>query len=225
MHAARQSHDHADRNARRRVRGGSQLGQALKTRAEILRLSEAAHDAVLVPRDPGGLSHALARGAGGPDVPASRQRRAGRALRRLSGASRAISTWLRSPSRMGVCGDPLQDAMARHADLLTLAPRKATRDDIEALKAAGLGEADIVRLVRACRLRELSAAGDRRSQTPEGRRRAMSETIHSFTANVPTWSPYVTPVDLATATPEQLVGDEGHALEQGRLALRPDPGA
>ena len=36
--------------------------------------------------------------------------------------------------------------MARHADLLTLAPRKATRNDIDALKAAGLGEADIVRL-------------------------------------------------------------------------------
>jgi len=32
----------------------------------------------------------------------------------------------------------------------------------------------------------------------------MSETIHSFTTIVPTWSPYITPVDLATATPEQL---------------------
>ncbi|MBR0937475.1 peroxidase-related enzyme [Bradyrhizobium jicamae] len=32
----------------------------------------------------------------------------------------------------------------------------------------------------------------------------MSEPIHHFTAKVPTWSPYVTPVDLATATPEQL---------------------
>ena len=32
----------------------------------------------------------------------------------------------------------------------------------------------------------------------------MSEPIHQFTATVPIWSPYVTPVDLATATPEQL---------------------
>jgi len=32
----------------------------------------------------------------------------------------------------------------------------------------------------------------------------MSEPIHQFTAEVPTWSPYVTPVELATATPEQL---------------------
>ena len=36
--------------------------------------------------------------------------------------------------------------MARHADLLTLAPRKATRADITALKDAGVSEADIVRL-------------------------------------------------------------------------------
>ena len=36
--------------------------------------------------------------------------------------------------------------MARHADLLTLAPRKATRQDIETLKAAGVSEADVVRL-------------------------------------------------------------------------------
>lgn len=32
----------------------------------------------------------------------------------------------------------------------------------------------------------------------------MSEPIHGFTATVPTWSPYVTPVELAKATPEQL---------------------
>ena len=31
----------------------------------------------------------------------------------------------------------------------------------------------------------------------------MSEVVHQFTAKVPTWSPYVTPVDLATATAEQ----------------------
>ena len=32
----------------------------------------------------------------------------------------------------------------------------------------------------------------------------MSEPIHQFTSTVPIWSPYVTPVDLATATPEQI---------------------
>ena len=32
----------------------------------------------------------------------------------------------------------------------------------------------------------------------------MSEPVHHFTATVPQWSPYVTPVELAKATPEQL---------------------
>ena len=41
------------------VPSDSSLGQAMTTRAEILRLSEAAHDAVLLPREPGGLSHGL----------------------------------------------------------------------------------------------------------------------------------------------------------------------
>lgn len=31
----------------------------------------------------------------------------------------------------------------------------------------------------------------------------MSTPVHDFTAQVPRWSPYVTPVDLDTATPEQ----------------------
>jgi uncharacterized peroxidase-related enzyme len=32
----------------------------------------------------------------------------------------------------------------------------------------------------------------------------MSEVVHAFTTQVPRWSPYVTPVRLAEATPEQL---------------------
>ncbi|SRR5258708_3733419 len=32
----------------------------------------------------------------------------------------------------------------------------------------------------------------------------MSEPVHSFTTKVPTWSPYITPVELTNATPEQL---------------------
>jgi uncharacterized protein YciW len=124
---------------------GSKLGQALKTRAEILRLSEAAHDAVLLPREPGGLSHAL------------RAALAARMCRHVGDEALTAhyDSYLAHSGDQDVsslahpgatCGDPLQDAMARHADLLTLAPREATRADIEALKAAGLGEADIVRI-------------------------------------------------------------------------------
>jgi uncharacterized protein YciW len=124
---------------------GSPLGEALLARAEILRLSEAAHDAVLVPRDPGGLSHALraalaarmCRHVGNDDL----AKHYDGYLAHLGDPDAAP---LARPD--GFSGDPLADAMARHADLLTVAPRKATRADIEALKTAGLGEADIVRL-------------------------------------------------------------------------------
>jgi uncharacterized protein YciW len=123
----------------------SRLGQALKTRAEILRLSEAAHDAVLVPRDPGGLSHGL------------RAALAARICRHVGNDAlvKHYESYLAHSAELDVaalaqpdasCGDPRQDAMARHADMLTRAPRNATRADIAALTAAGVSEADIVRL-------------------------------------------------------------------------------
>lgn len=127
------------------VPAGSRLGHALKTRAEILRLSEAAHDAVLLPREPGGLSHALraalaarmCRHAGDDAL-------TGHYDSYLAHSDDLDVSALAHPD--GTCGDPLQDAMARHIDLLTLAPRDATRAHIETLRATGLGDADIVRL-------------------------------------------------------------------------------
>jgi uncharacterized protein YciW len=123
----------------------SRLGQALQERAEIMRLSEAAHDAVLMPREPGGLSHGL-RAA----LAARMCRHVGDdALTNHYDAYLAHSADLDAAPLAcpkGTCGDRLKDAIARHADLLTLSPREATRGDIEALKAAGLSEADIVRL-------------------------------------------------------------------------------
>ncbi|WP_284416447.1 MULTISPECIES: hypothetical protein [unclassified Bradyrhizobium] len=127
------------------IPAGSTLAAALKTRAEVLRLSEAAHDAVLLPRDPGGLSHAL------------RAALAARMCRHVGNAALVAHydgylahsgdddvAALARPG--GVCGDARHDAMARHADLLTLSPRDATREDIARLRAAGVGDPDIVRL-------------------------------------------------------------------------------
>ena len=123
----------------------SRLGEALKARAEILRLSEAAHDAVIVPREPGGLGHGL------------RAALAARMCRHLRDNTLAThyDSYLAHSSDPdiaalahpgGSSGDARHDAMAVHADLLTLAPRRATRQDIDTLKAAGIDEADIVRL-------------------------------------------------------------------------------
>jgi uncharacterized protein YciW len=43
-------------------------------------------------------------------------------------------------------GDPRTAEIVRHADRLTVAPREATRGHIEALRSAGITDADIVRL-------------------------------------------------------------------------------
>ena len=126
------------------VAPGSKLAEALAVRAEVMRLSEAAHDAVLLPRDPGGLSHALraalaarmARHAGDDALAAHYD-----AYLARTGDTDVAA--LAHPG--GTSGESMPDAAARHADRLTLAPREATRADVEALKAA-LGEADIVRL-------------------------------------------------------------------------------
>lgn len=127
------------------VPAGTPLAAALQARAEILRLSEAAHDAVIVPRETGGLSYGL------------RAALAARMCRHVGETTLAVhyesclahandldAVALAQPG--GTCGDPRSDAAARHVDLLTLAPRNATRRDIEVLKSAGLEEADIVRL-------------------------------------------------------------------------------
>jgi|EndMetStandDraft_9_1072997.scaffolds.fasta_scaffold83843_2 uncharacterized protein YciW len=123
----------------------SPLGRAFKARAEVLRLSEAAHDAVLMPRDGGGLSHGLRAALAarmcrhlGDDALVAHY------LSYLAHSAELGVAALAEPD--GVSGDARQDAMARHADLLTRSPREATRNDIAALKAAGVSEADIVRL-------------------------------------------------------------------------------
>jgi len=127
------------------VRPDSALAAAIEKRAEIFRLSQAAHDAVLLPRDPGGLSYGL---------------RAALAARmaRLNRSAALASHYDTLVARAGEpetapLADPDATAthrrtaeIVRHADRLTVAPREAKRADIEALREAGVSDHDIVRL-------------------------------------------------------------------------------
>ncbi len=127
------------------VAPGSAMAEALSARAEIMRLSEAAHDAVILPREPGGLGHGL-RAA----LAARMARHAGDEVlaRHYDGYLAHVFdpdvVPLAHPGSQAV--DPRDQAVVRHADMLTLEPRRATRADIDALKAVGVGEPDIVRL-------------------------------------------------------------------------------
>ncbi|ACE92351.1 MULTISPECIES: CMD domain-containing protein [Rhizobium] len=127
------------------VRPGSALAEAMEKRAEILRLSEAAHDAVLLPRDPGGLSYGLRAAL------AARMARHNRneALAShydglVERAAEAFTAKLAQPGAN--VRDERIAAIVKHADRLTIAPREATRGHIEELRSLGINDADIVRL-------------------------------------------------------------------------------
>ncbi len=125
----------------------SPLQAALEGRADILAMTQQAHDAALVPEEPGGLSHAL---------------RAALALRatllheeesladhysgllKAAGADGALVA-LADPATQDFA-DARLAAFSAYTDLASLSPKDATADDIEALKAAGITDADIVRL-------------------------------------------------------------------------------
>lgn len=124
---------------------GSALAEALEKRAEILRLSQAAHDAVLLPREPGGLSHGLraalaARMARLNNNPAL----ASHYDTLVARAGEPVTAPLADPATNAI--DSRTAEIVRHADRLTVAPREATRAHVDALREAGVTEPDIVRL-------------------------------------------------------------------------------
>ena len=111
------------------------------------------------------------------------------------------------------------DAIARHADLITGTPREATADDITRLAAAGLSNQQIVALSEligfvnfetriAFGLRLIKdAAGERgpggrpdgdgdATEPPPGQPSVQLKSLR--------WIPYIEPVDVDKATPEQL---------------------
>ncbi len=126
---------------------GSDLADAMQQRAEILRLSQASHDAVVIPKEPGDLSHgeraALAERItklNGDDQLAQHYR----TCLESAGADATLLA-IADPARSVDAGVRM-NAIVRFTDLVTVRPREATRSDLEALKTIGMSDADIVRL-------------------------------------------------------------------------------
>ena len=122
------------------ARPGSDLAEALSHRAEILRLSQSTHDAVLFPRSPGAISHGLRAAL------AARMARQYEVPKLAEHYEVLIQQSRESDEQHDAATDAQTAAIVAHSDLLTLRPRDATRADIEKLKASGMGEPDIVRL-------------------------------------------------------------------------------
>lgn len=122
--------------------GTGPLRDALTVRERLMALTQASHDAALLPRDPGGISRA------------ERAAFAARMARHCRSDALAVryddlcgATPEAALGRPGSSGDtPRLAAMLAYVDKVTLRPRDAEPGDIEALREAGVAEGDIVRL-------------------------------------------------------------------------------
>ncbi|MGF1627947.1 MAG: CMD domain-containing protein [Kiloniellaceae bacterium] len=129
------------------VAPGGAAYRALLGRADIMAMTREAAAAALLPQDPGGLSHA---------------ERAALAVRvarlhddaGLAGYYETLMVKAGAEGPVGALADPAfkgghdarRAALIAYADLVSLAPKDTVAGDIGALKAAGIADADIVRL-------------------------------------------------------------------------------
>ncbi|WGF90260.1 CMD domain-containing protein [Marinivivus vitaminiproducens] len=127
------------------VKPGEAVHEALLARADILAMTQATHDAALLPEDPGGISHAQ-RAA----LACRISRRHGDAgltshydvlMRKASATAEVMRV-----ADPAYTGEGRIGALIAYTDLASMVPRDVGADDIEALKAAGIVDADIVRL-------------------------------------------------------------------------------
>ena len=129
------------------VRPDSKLAEIVEGRADIMALTQATHDAVLKPRVAGGITAAeraafacrMARLNGNTALAAHYEQLM------PPGNHDSVISRIADPASAGD-GDPRLAALIRHVDLVTQAPKDASRHDITALVAAGVAPADIVRL-------------------------------------------------------------------------------
>ncbi len=121
---------------------GTAPAAALALRAKVLGLTQAAEDAVLAPKDCGAwpadlravLAARMARLCGQPEM----------AETYLAKAGDSMMAPLADPARTGAAQG--LEAVLAFADKVTMSPRSIAEADMDALKAAGVADADIVRL-------------------------------------------------------------------------------
>lgn len=131
------------------VGAGSPLAEALAQRAQIMELSQASHDAVLLPREPGGLSHAERAALATRMASVNRDDALAahyRALLADAGETPVLAAIAAGEDASQAGADARLAALVRHIDILTARTREATKGDVAALVGAGITEPDVVRL-------------------------------------------------------------------------------
>ncbi|MCK0151568.1 hypothetical protein MWU54_16115 [Marivita sp. S6314] len=121
------------------VHAAGAVGEAVETRANIFEMTQAAEDAVLRPKDAGGVPHAL-RAALASRIAAQ------------AGETALAKQYADAAGDAVALSDPAQDGGAEHRDLVAFVDKAATAtkdiaaEDIARLQASGVADADIVRL-------------------------------------------------------------------------------
>jgi uncharacterized protein YciW len=112
-----------------------------------MEMTQATHDAALTPADPGGLSHAERAALAVRVARLNRDDALAAHYETLLDAAKADDgvRAMADPAKRET-GDARRDAIVAFTDLVTARPRDTEPEDVEALKAAGIGDADIVRL-------------------------------------------------------------------------------
>jgi uncharacterized protein YciW len=118
------------------------LAESVAVRARLMELTQASHDAALLPEEAGGLSHALRAALAGRIARLNGE--SALAAHYASLAGEAEEAALSDPETGGE--DARHSAILSYVDQVTISPKDATRAGIEALRAAGVTESDIVRL-------------------------------------------------------------------------------
>lgn len=129
------------------IEAGSAAGQAVEGRADVMEMTQATHDAALTPADPGGLSHAERAALAVRIAKLNRDDALAAHYQTLLDAAKSDDAIRRmaDPAQRET-GDARRDAIIAFTDLVSARPRDTQPEDVEALKAADIGDADIVRL-------------------------------------------------------------------------------
>jgi uncharacterized protein YciW len=129
------------------ISAGTAAHDALAGRADVMAMTQETHDAALIPADPGGLSHAVRAALAARVALLSGEESLAGHYRELLAAApeEAGACDLADPTFKGEAGTR-HGAMIAYTDLATVHPKDADGSDIDALKAAGISDADIVRL-------------------------------------------------------------------------------
>ncbi len=122
------------------------LAPVMAERQAHLQMSQASIEAVLVPRAPGGLSPALRAAMAARIARTSNETQLAELFERAAGAAFDAALAEIASGRTVVAADARLAALVKHLDLVTATPWMAEREAIEALRARGVDEADIVRL-------------------------------------------------------------------------------